>query len=212
MTAPVISIFLWMRRAIRQDQAVMDALWDDIRYLRRHAKLLDQASPFNASRAATLRDEADLIQADYDLVRDDCRRLGAALMAGAWEVDEATTFDERCEILNINVADRAQLPADCGLVHMFSAYGLEDSAQRRRMAWKSGPLYSAVQIEIYRVLLETEAGRAASQELWEKATGPGGMFEDLPLYDQQPDGTMKRRPPKLRVVSTTPTTESGAGS
>jgi len=202
MSASAINAFLRIRRAIRSDSETMEELRADIKYLRHHAGLLARASPFNESRAGMLSDEADLIQADYDYVQKERRHLGVALLAGATEVDEVTTFEQRCDILNINVVDRASLPPDCGLLYMFWAYGLEDSAERRRMPWKSGPLYSAVQSEMDRVMLHTEAGRAAMDQLWKKQTDPGGLFEDLPAYDRQPDGTMKRRPPDLRIVNT----------
>lgn len=202
MSAPAINAFLRIRRAIRSDSETMEELRAEIKYLRHHAGMLARASPFNESRAATLSDEADLLQADYDHVQTERRHLGVALLAGAWEVDEVTTFEQRCEILNINEADRKDLPPDCGLLNMFWAYGLEDSAERRRMPWKSGPLYCAVQSEMDRVMLHTEAGRAAMAQLWKKQAETGGLFENLPVYDQQPDGTIKRRPPDLRVLDT----------
>lgn len=198
--SPAIIAFLEMRQAARLNSHVVDLLSSEISTLRRLAGKLEEASKFNGARVVVLRAKADAIQAELRRVWEIQRNLGALLLGGAWEIDRITTLTERCELLNVNVVDRAALTEEDGIVRIAVAHGLEDSAQRRRMPWNSGPLISAMQSEMNHVMLSTEAGRAAMDKMFAKATGPGGPLEGLTLYDEQPDGTMKRRPPTLTVV------------
>jgi len=198
--SPAIIAFFEMRLAARLNAHVIDLLSSEISALRRLAGKLEQASKFNGARVVVLRAKADAPHAELRRVWEIQRNLGALLLGGAWEIDRITTLTERCELLNVNVVDRAALTEEDGIVRIAVAHGLEDSAQRRRMPWKSGPLLSAMQSEMNHVMLNTEAGRAAMDKMFAAATAPGGPLADVPLYDLQPDGTMKRRPPKLNIV------------
>jgi len=123
------------------------------------------------------------------------RGYGRLLMDLALFIDTYTTLDERCDLLNVNIADRSQLSSDDGVVRIVFAHGLEDSAERRHCQWNDGPLFRAAQL-VFVDFLATPEGRAVGDTLFR----PGGVFEGLPIYSTKPDGTMKRNPPKLRVV------------
>lgn len=135
----IINAFLHLRRAARLNDAVVNIIYRDMTAARRQAKKLELASPFNAARAALLRADADGMEPGYKRALELQRELGVVLINFAREFDAVTTLAGRCELLNVNVADRGDLTADCGLKHITNAYGLEDSAQRRRMPWKSPP-------------------------------------------------------------------------
>ncbi|MEO8408883.1 MAG: hypothetical protein ABI476_10680, partial [Oxalobacteraceae bacterium] len=109
-----------------------------------------------------------------------------------------TTLAQRCEILNVNVADRADLTEDDGLIKIIYLHGLEDSAARLKDDWKNGPMYQASATVFIDFLLHTKEGQALGNSLF----APGGMFAGAPMYTKQSDGSMKRQPPKLYSVAT----------
>lgn len=202
----VVTEFIFGRRAVRKVDEVLEESHTLAR-LGRRAILRLEASPFNKHRVEQLRIEVREVEKVRDEAREAQRGLGEALIGMAPEFDAATTFEQRCDLLGVNVADRAQLPADCGLVHMALAYGLEDSAAGRSLPHKSGPLCGAIQAHMNHVMFTTPAGRAAMDGMWKELTGPGGLFQGLPIYDQTADGTMVRRPPNLMLVNSTPATQ-----
>lgn len=200
----IITEFLVTRYLARQMDSTLQNCWSILWPGRRMVvKLLER--PFNEHRAEKIRIELRALDAECDLAADAQRQLGEALVKMAPEFDAATTFEQRCELLGVNAVDRAQLPADSGLVHIASAYGLEDSAAGRSLSHKSGPLCAAIQAHMNHVMFTTPEGRAAMDKMWEKLTEPGGLFQGLPIYDKADDGSMVRRPPKLVLVATTPT-------
>ncbi|ATD62525.1 MAG: hypothetical protein ACOH2S_27500 [Janthinobacterium svalbardensis] len=204
----IITEFLFTRLLARQIGCMQQNYWSFLGPARRQVVKLKQ-SPFNAHRAESIR----VLLREGDKQCDELgvaqRQLGEALVKMAPEFDAATTFEQRCELLGVNVVDRAQLPADSGMVHIASAYGLEDSAAGRSLPHKSGPLCGAIQAHMNHIMFTTPEGRAAMDEMWEKLTEPGGLFQGLPLYDKDADGTMVRRPPNLVVVTTPPADKTG---
>ena len=201
----IITEFLLTRLTAREIDEMRQNLWTLLAYGRRAVVKLG-TNPFNAHRAESIRIELRKMDKQCDELGEVWRGVGAALVGMAKEFDAATTFEQRCELLGVNVVDRAQLPADSGLVHIASAYGLEDSAAGRSLPHKSGPLCAAIQAHMNHVMFTTPEGRAAMDKMWEKLTEPGGIFQGLPLYDKAADGTMVRRPPNLALVTSNPTT------
>lgn len=45
-----------------------------------------------------------------------------------------------------------------------------------------------------------EATVSARRQIGAEIFEPGGIFAGLPMYQQQPDGSLQRMPPRLRVV------------
>ena len=201
----IVTEFLLARLTAREMDEMRQNLWILLAYGRRAVVKLE-AKPFNAHRAESIRIELRKMDKQCDELHEVFRGVGAALVGMAPEFDAATTFEQRCELLGVNVVDRAQLPGDSGLVHIASAYGLEDSAAGRSLPHKSGPLCGAIQAHMNHVMFTTPEGRKAMDEMWEKMTAPGGIFQGLPLYDEAADGSMVRRPPNLALVASNPTT------
>lgn len=186
-----------MRRGIRRAVAALDRQHDMAHQYRRQArKLRDRATPFDAARIATLESLADAATAACEPLRETLHRCGDILADAAPMIDAGLTLAQRCEILNVNMADRADLTDEDGLHRIVFAHGLEDSAARLKDDWKNGPLFQASQRVFMDFLLNTREGQKLGDSLFE----PGGMFESVPTYKQAPDGTMKRQLPRLRVV------------
>jgi hypothetical protein len=140
---------------------------------------------------------ADQLGEESRKLSDAMRKWGHFLMDFAAVIDAYSTLEQRCELLNVNAADRRALSPDDGIVRIVFAHGLEDSAERRRAKWKDGPLFRAAEL-VFHEFLMTDAGRAVGDTLFQ----PGGLFEKVPTYSQSPDGTMTRNRPKLRVIDT----------
>lgn len=186
-----------VRRSVRQAVEILDKMGDKASRYRRQARILKaQASPFNAARIKALEGMADEIRTDCKPMRDCMKQWGRLMADSAPLIDSCTTLAQRCEILNVNVADRSDLTEDDGLIKIIYLHGLEDSAARIKDDWKNGPMYQASATVFIDFLLNTKEGQALGDSLWE----PGGMFAGVPMYKQAPDGTMQRQPPKLYTV------------
>ena len=187
-----------VRRSILQIVQALDSARAQRNQYQRQASILKHAgSPFNASRIATFESMAKAIEPTVDDLRARLKGLGEFLLDMASTFDSVTTLAQRCEILGVNVADRGPLTDEDGLVRIFNAHGLEDSAYHRNRGWKSGPLHEST-VEIFiDFMLNMIEGRKLGDSLFEA----GGLFEDVPLYRREQDGTMVRQPPRLRVVA-----------
>lgn len=203
-TKEALLAFVWVRRGIRQIVQELDSARAARNQYQRQANVLKHAgSPFNASRIATFETLAKAMEPTCDEHRARLKGMGEFLLDMAWTFDSVTTLTQRCEILGVNVADRGALTEEDGLVRIFNAHGLEDSAYHRNRGWKSGPLHEST-VEIFiDFMLNTVEGRKLGDSLFE----PGGLFEGAPLYRREQDGTMVRQPPRLRVVDNEPKTE-----
>lgn len=186
-----------IRRGIRRAVAVLDSQHDKSRQYRRQARILrERASPFDAARIAVLEAMADDATAAGKPMQESLKECGKLLADTAQMIDAGTTLAQRCDILNVNIADRGDLTEEDGLHRIVFAHGLEDSASRRGLDWNDGPLFQAAQQVFMDFLMNTKEG----QDLGDSLFQPGGMFADLPMYSQADDGTMKRLPPRLYVV------------
>ena len=170
----IIIEFLVACYLARQMDSTLQNCWSILWPARRMVvKLLER--PFNEQRAEKIRIELRALDAQCDLAGDAQRQLGEDLAKMAPGFDAAITFEQRCELLGVNVVDCAQLPADSGLVHITSAYDLEDSAVDRSLPYKSRPLCDAIQAHINHIMLTTPEGREAMDKMWGKMTAPGVM-------------------------------------
>lgn len=190
-------VIIRLRRSARRAVAQQDRLHDEARRLRRSALALRTlGSPFDRARILELEKQADQLGKESRKISDAMRGYGKLLMDLAEFIDTYTTLDERCDLLNVNIADRSKLSPDDGVVRIVFVHGLEDSAERRHCQWNDGPLFRAAHL-VFADFLATQEGRAVGETLFQ----PGGLFEWLPTYSTNPDGTLTRNPPRLRAVS-----------
>jgi hypothetical protein len=194
--ADIGGILIRVRHRVRRTAAQQDRIWSEARQLRRAASgLRNTGNPFDRTRIAELEKQADQLGEQSRKLSDAMRKYGHFMMDFADVIDAYSTLDQRCDLLNVNVADRKALSPDDGVVKIVFAHGLEDSAENRRAPWKNGPLFRAAELVFFEFLMTNE-GRAVGETLFQ----PGGLFEAVPTYSASPDGTMTRNRPKLRVV------------
>ena len=189
-----------VRRNIRKAAATLDHQRDKVRHYHRQARILKAlARPFDGARIAALETLADDAATACKPLRATLNASGQLLSDLAPMIDAGTTLAQRCEILNVNTADRACLTEADGLHMIVFAHGLEDSAARRRRDWNDGPLFQASHQVFIDFMLRTREGRALGNSMFQ----PGGLLGGLPMYVQAADGAMQRQPPKLYVVAGT---------
>lgn len=192
------------RRDIRKTIHALDTQREAASQYRRQArKLKERGGLFDASRVASLNSAAEVADVASELLREDLKASGEFLADFAPMFDAGTTLAQRCDILGVNMTDRGDLTEKDGLMRIVNGHGLEDSAYHRGEDWKSGPLYRATETVMMDFLLNTAEGQALGNSLCNSLFEPGGIFANVPMYTRQPDGTMKRLPPKLSVVPAT---------
>jgi hypothetical protein len=188
------------RRNVRRVVEILEAYRATSHSYRRHARILrERASPFDGARIAALETAAADVTTLCKSMRESLHNCGKLLASAAPTIDAGTTLAQRCEILNVNTADRGDLTDDDGMIKIIYLHGLEDSAANRKAEDKNGPLFQASQQVFIDFLTNHAEGRKLGDSLWQ----PGGMFADVPMYKQAADGTMKRQPPRLHVVPAT---------
>ena len=189
----------WMARSAHE----IEMSYQDLLRLSRKARARLVAGHFNAHRIAELDANAKGIADELKTIRAHIEHVGAVMIDLAPEIDKVTTVGQRLELLNCNRADRADLgkldQSDLGMVHLMAVYCVEDSAEHRNDEWNDRPLHTAVNAEIHRVMFRTPEGKAASDGLFDELFAPGGMFEKVPKYYKQADGTMLRQASPLTV-------------
>lgn len=197
-TAKNLTLFVVMaRRNIRRIVAALDQQHDMARQYRRQARIMkERGSPFDAARIAALKALADDATAACEPILTNLQEWGKLLAAAAPMLDAGTILTQRCEILNVNTADRGALTEADGLHQIVFAHGLEDSTSRRKKDWNDGPLFQASHQVFMDFLMNTREGQKLGDSLFE----PNGMLADVPMYAQSADGTMKRLQPHLYVV------------
>lgn len=102
------------------------------------------------------------------------RECGYALMEAAPTIDASTTLAQRCELLNINIADRGRLTEADGLAALVFKHGKEDSAASRHLYIKDGPLFHAIDRVFIDFLSTTRDGQIGGRCTFV----PGGLFFD----------------------------------
>lgn len=186
-----------VRRMVRQAVAVLDSQRDNANQYRRRARVWrEHAGLFDGARIAALDAAAAEVTTLCKPMRESLHNCGKLLAGAAPMIDAGTTLAQRCEILNVNTADRGDLTEADGLIKIIYLHGLEDSAANRKAEDKNGPMFQASQRVFIDFLTNHEEGRKLGDSLFQ----PGGMFAAAPMFKQAADGTMKRQPPRLHVV------------
>ncbi|NPT61210.1 hypothetical protein [Paraburkholderia elongata] len=164
-----------LRYDIRQALAGIDRATDEARRIRREVLALKESrDAAHAGRIQTLEHEADRLEAHHGTLAEVIRKCGYALMEAAPMIDACTTLAQRCELLNINVADREGITEADGLAALVLDHGIEDSAASRHCWCKDGPLFHAV----YRVFADFLATARDGQVGGRCTFSPGGLFFD----------------------------------
>lgn len=171
MTKHAVVSFLRLRRKLRDSQGTLQGLDIAINNARRAAVRLEAGTPFDQARAARFRRRLEELEVLRQQGLDQRNEHGRALLELAPDLDRSTTPLERFELLNINVADRADIGERNGLVMLVAGYVLEDSAERRRQEFNDGPLFNAVHLLIVLKMSETAAGRAATDRIFTEVFG-----------------------------------------
>jgi hypothetical protein len=178
VSAPTIreigNLIALLRRDTRQAIAGIDRAADEAQRTRSEVQALkDIGDSAHAGRIRALEQRADQLEAHNGTLAEVIRECGYALMGAAPMIDACTTLVQRCDLLNINVADREGLTEADGLAALVFNHGKEDSAAYRRCEVKDGPLFHAID----RVLLDflmTREDQAGGRCTF----SPGGLFFD----------------------------------
>lgn len=189
MTESIVMAFIYLRRSIRQRQAILNQATATRTTLLRLARKLDAGSPFDQARAATYRARHAAMDPLWHAELDHRRELGRELLAMAPQFDAATTFEQRLELLNVNVADRADIRPGAGLSLLIAGHYAEDSAARRGEHHQSGALFKSVQLEIIVTLTSTAEGRAAADKVMVDLFGQLGVKPTLQLVSASTTST-----------------------
>ncbi|MFS2007936.1 hypothetical protein ACEN9F_30450 [Duganella sp. CT11-25] len=183
MTHKIILAFLRLRREIRSRQQLNTQIYWTVRRARRDVGLLKKGTVFEQARATTIAARADALDQVWHADNLYIRQLGRKLLAMAPAFDVVTTFEQRLDLLNVNVADRAAIEHGAGLVMIIAGHCLEDSAARRGEHHHSGTLFDAVQLEIIIQMSSTAEGRAAADKVMVDVFGARAYS----LFGQKPD-------------------------
>lgn len=103
---------------------------------------------------------------------DVMRASGYTLMAAAPTIDACTTLAQRCQLLNVNDADRQGLSETDGLASLVFNHGKENSAACRHCELKDGPLFRAIDRVFLDFLSTTQDGQPGGRGTF----SPGGLF------------------------------------
>jgi hypothetical protein len=157
-----------VRRSARGAIKTIQELRDRANKYRRKARVLKSLqSPFNNSRVTVLEGAADEIVAMIKSFNESLIKMGISLRDFAPMIDRATTMQQRCEILGVNVADRVGL-VDDGFLHLVYSHRLEDSAERRGSEYNDGPLYYLLELAMIEFITNTHEGQKLSGEIFDE--------------------------------------------
>lgn len=164
MTHKIIITFLRLRREIRRHQELDVRVYWAVRRARRDVVLLKKGTVFEQARAKTIAARASTLDEIWHNGNLHNRELGRKLLAMAPAFDVVTTFEQRLDLLNVNVVDRARIDGGAGLVELVAGYFVEDSAARRGENRTSGALFSALEFELISWMTSTAEGLAATDK------------------------------------------------
>lgn len=188
-----------IRRNVREIVRRREQFFSAARVQERAARVMRAVgNPFDKNRIEVHEFHAKALRKSASDCRQMLQDAGRFLIDIAPMIDAVLPLAQRCDILNINVADREGLTDDDGMVQLIHVHNLEDSAFfRGKEDWDfDGPLNQAMMLVFMDFLCNHPEGQKLGDSLFE----PGGMFESVPIYRQLPDGSMERMPPRLHVA------------
>jgi hypothetical protein len=201
---PPVMRFIALRMIATAGAQNLESIRAEIRLIRRFLKKIDVESPFNSARIFAANAELARLDGLRDQGKDVECKIGRLIIDTGRELDDVLTFDETCDLLEVNAAQRKEI-IECDFIDkrdfmtIASAFGFDHSATYRSEGTKSNPVYWAITQEIMRVMFDTPEGKEASAEMLEELFQPGGLFHGVPTYYRQPDGAMARKSADLAV-------------
>jgi len=187
-----------MRHASRRLVGMLRPHWDEIGSIGRQIRVLRaRGDAMSRRRADVLQERVDGYQEALKPYREQLVDLGGRLFWCAPYIDKAVPQDVLLDLLNVNHVDRSQLKATDGIEMVVFGHGLENSAETRGRDFLDSPLFQACHSHFARELATNRKLKEATDSMM---FGAGGIFEFLPTYTQQADGSMKRNPPRLRIA------------
>ncbi len=158
-------------------------------------------------RAKVMERDAALHEENSRRLREHLQGVGAKLFYCADAINANIQQDVLLDLLNVNPVDRSDVePAD-GIVEIVYARALENSAENRNSEWNNSPMFQAAHFHFFKVMDRAPEVRKAMDE---RLFGRGGLLEFVPKMVLQPDGSLKRMPPPLRIAD--PAVDGGAGN
>jgi hypothetical protein len=135
-----------VRRAARDVIREKNAALEMARALDHEAERLRQSFPesMRGVRVAAIASQHYNFERKANHLHVILKELGYALLMATPLIDACTTLAQRCELLNINVADRGLLTEKEGVARILLEYGLEDSATHRLPELQVGAMVEAV--------------------------------------------------------------------
>lgn len=187
-----------MRHACRRLVGMLQPHWDKIGSTSRQIRILRRLGDAMSNRRAdVLQERVDDYQAALKPYREQLVDLGSRLFWCADYIDKALPQEVVLDLLNVNLVDRGQLKPGDGIVMVVFGHGLENSVEGRGKDFLDTPLFKACQSHFARELATNRKLKEATDTMM---FGAGGIFEFLPTYTQQADGSMTRNPPRLRIA------------
>ncbi|MBC8748529.1 MULTISPECIES: hypothetical protein [Paraburkholderia] len=155
-----------MRRYCSKACEALESLCHARNEARREAELLKRTPGFVYSRSLyTLEQTEHSIAKRLDQLNAALLAYGNALNDAAPCIDAALTFEERCDVLNINPAQRREIDGERGFVALAFTHGLEGSAERRKEDFKDSPIFNALH-RVVAEFLDTPHGKRACDEVF----------------------------------------------
>jgi hypothetical protein len=204
----LINQFCKMRYGIRRFDNSGDRVRSCIKTHRENIDALKATgSPFirrQVERRETLIAEA---QSVLDGMRKNIKAYAEHLLGLCDQLDTLLTLDQRFDLINTNVADRAryiekaaELRCELGMLKLLTVFSAEDSALWAE--WRNprvntrlcGTVGSAMSECIIDAIMANRGARESVRE------GFRSVFGDLPTYRRNGDGEMVRDPVELSVV------------
>lgn len=187
-----------MRHSCRRLVGMLQPHWDEIGSISRQIRILRaRGDAMSKRRADVLQERVDGYHEALRPYREQLVDLGRMLFWCADYIDKALPQDVVLDLLNVNRVDRSQLKPDDGIVMVVFGHGLENSVEGRGRDFLCTPMFKACHSHFARELASNRKLKDATNEIM---FGAGGIFEFLPTYTQQADGSMKRNPPPLRIA------------
>jgi hypothetical protein len=186
------------RLSCRIHTVLLDSFHHQSQQQRRLARLFRETSnPILSRRADVLDERADQICPTMQTAYQKLLKIGCELIEGSNHIDSLLSQEQILDLLNVNTVDRGQVLPEDGLIEIAYTRGLEDSAMYRSEDFKKGPLAQAITAFMNHEVQHNENFKQSTHEF---LFGKGGIFEFLPIYQQNENGEMVRMPPNLRLV------------
>ena len=193
----VITDFLHLRRHCRALSAYYDAAaWKRRVFLRAlKKKRTDIPALLNARLRKQFQRQVENCDKYCAYISEQMCAAGRYFIHIESAIDRCTTFEQRCDLINVNRSDRARLNQNAGIKELIFIEAMEDSATHQLDAYNNGPVFNAVK----KFLLSNPEMDSNPITLFD----PGKPFYGIPYHRRQTDGSWSRVAPALTVHDAT---------